>query len=109
VPVFSREGGQDSAESFISADDGSILTSAPLVDATFIDTKEVYYVGDYLPFKLKNCGYRYNDATWYITGPTGSTSSYKQSTGMVRLVSSGRYQVKVVTGQESIVTYVTVK
>ena len=109
IPVFSREGSQDSAEAFIAAEDGTILTSAPLVDAAFIDVQETYYVGDFLLFRLKNCGYRYNDATWYITGPTGSTSSYKQSIGQVRLVTSGRYRVKVVTGQESIVTYVTVK
>ena len=109
VPLFSRDGSTGGVEDFIAADDGSILTSAPLVDAAFIDAKAAYYAGDYFEFKLKNCGYRYGDATWYITGPTGSTSSYKQSTGKVMLSASGRYKVKVVTAQESIITYVTVK
>lgn len=107
VPVFSRDGAL--SEGFIASEDGSILTAAPLVDAAFIDTKEVYYAGDMLEFKLKNCGYRYTDANWTVTGPSGTSSSYKQSAGGVKLTASGRYRVKVTTSQESIVTYVTVK
>ena len=109
VPLFSRDGSTGGCQDFIAKEDGSILVSAPLVDAVFIDTKDTYYAGDELVFKLKNCGYRYADATWYITGPSGSTSTYPQSTGKVKLTSSGRYKVKVTTSQESIITYVTVK
>ncbi len=109
VPLFSRDGSADGGEAFIAAENGSILTSAPLVDATFIDTQSSYYAGDTFEFKLKNCGYRYNDATWYFTSPSGNVSTYKQSSGKVKLGASGRYLVRVVTSQESITTYITVK
>ena len=110
VPCFSREGSQESAEAFVVPEGEDVLLEAPVVSgAAFIDAKDAYYAGDIFEFKLRNCGYRYSDAKWTITGPTGSPSTYQQSTGQVRLNGSGRYKVKVTTSQESIVTYITVK
>jgi len=88
--------------------DGSVPTEYPAFPVTFIHKNAHYSVGDYFTFQLDNCPYRYQDATWEITSPSGSVSTYAESDQEVRLTSSGRYKVVARTSQDTVITYINV-
>ena len=76
--------------------------------AALIKTEKSYKVGDTFHFRLTNHDYTYKSAVWHITDPSGKQVSYPQTDKGIRLKSSGKYTIKVITSMETIVTTITV-
>ena len=106
--VFTRESDDDPIP-FACPENGSVVGSWPLMPSAFIATEKSYNAGDSFYFRLKNCNYRYNDASWTIVTPSGSTYYYVQKADSVKLTESGQYKVMVSTAKEKLTVYINVK
>ena len=97
---------------------GSAIAEWPLMPAAFIAIEDVYHVGDYFTFALKNNNFRYAGSLWTITDPDGEVEeSILQSEREFHLTKAGTYKIKVdvlesessSTIIETIVTQITVE
>lgn len=85
------------------------VTDTPVFPAAFIKTESGYSQGDYFYFRLTNHDYRYKDAVWTITDPSGNSTIYRQEDDRIQLTTAGKYKIAVTTDNETIVAVINVK
>lgn len=109
VPYY-KESGKEDYHPFIFDPKDVTLPALPVFPAAAIKKNTSYHTGDHFVFELTNHGYSYENSTWKITAPSGTTTSYNMDDYRVQLTEVGDYKISCTTpGQETVVTYITVE
>lgn len=106
--AYYKETGKETYTPFIFAPFDVILPALPVFPAAAIKKKASYSVGDYFIFELTNHSYTYENSTWKITAPDGTTTQYNMDDYRVQLTAAGDYKISCTTDEETVVTYITV-
>ena len=72
----------------------STISEWPLVPVPFIDADNLYAVGSYFPFKLKNNDSPYSGTVWTITDPDGDKVVKNQADDEFQFTKAGTYRVE---------------
>lgn len=106
--AYYKETGKETYTPFIFAPFDVILPALPVFPAAAIKKNASYIVGEYFIFELTNHSYTYENSTWKITAPDGTTTSYNMDDYRVQLTATGDYKISCTTDEETVVTYITV-
>lgn len=107
--AYYKETGKETYTPFIFAPFDVILPALPVFPAAAIKRNASYSVGDYFVFELTNNSYTYQNSTWKVTAPDGTTTQYNMDDYHVQLTAAGDYKISCTTpDQETVVTYITV-
>lgn len=107
--AYYKETGKETYTPFIFAPFDVILPALPVFPAAAIKKNASYIVGEYFIFELTNHSYTYENSTWKVTAPDGTTTSYNMDDYRVQLTAAGDYKISCTTPEhETVVTYITV-
>lgn len=108
LAAYYQESGKDTYKPIVYDPKEVDFPTLPIFPAAAIKKNASYSVGDYFVFELTNNDYTYQNSTWKITAPDGTTTSYNMDDYRVKLTAEGDYKISCTTDQETVVTYITV-
>ena len=109
LAAYYKESGKDTYKPIVFDPKEVDFPTLPIFPAAAIKKNTSYSVGDYFVFELTNNDYTYQNSTWKITAPDGTTTQYNMDDYHVQLTAAGDYKISCTTpDQETVVTYITV-